>query len=98
MISPATFMSVVAVLMLAVVVLQIIMRGAMPVARRLLLERVMMWALLPGLAVCWLVRGGLAAIDGNMLWTAVSAVIVVSMVGQGVILWRKTPAADGTRT
>ena len=95
--SLATFMGVVAVLMLAVVVVQIMLRGPMPVGRRRLLERAMM-GLLPVVAVCWLVRGAFAAIEGDMLWTAVSAVIVVSMAGQGLILWRKTPAADGTRT
>ena len=97
MISLTTFMSVVALLMLAVVAVQIMLRGPMPVARRLLLERAMMW-FLPVIAVCWLVRGAFAAIEGDMLWVAVSAVIVISMVGQGLILWRKTPAADGTRT
>lgn len=98
MISLTIFMSGVAGLMLCVVVLQIMLRGPMPVARRLLFERVMMSGLLPVLAVCWLVRGVLATIEGEMLWTAVSAVLVFSMAGQALMLWRKTPAADGTRT
>ncbi|WGM31942.1 hypothetical protein [Brevundimonas sp. NIBR11] len=97
MMSMATFMGIVAVLMLAVVILQIMLRGPMPVGRRLLVERAMMW-LLATVAVCWLMRGAFAAVEGDMLWAPVSAVIVVSMIGQGLILWRKPTRADGTRT
>ncbi len=98
MIPLTTLLIVVSALTLVVVVMQVMMRGAMPVARRRLFERVMMWGFYPVLAVFWGARGVFAAVEGDMLWALVSGLLALSMATQGVALFRKTPAADGTRT
>ena len=98
MIPLTALLIVVSALTLVVVVMQMMLHSSMPVARRLMFERVMMWGFRPVLAVLWGVCGVVKAIEGDILWALVSGLFALTMVVQAAAQFRKAPAADGTRT
>jgi len=89
---------IVALLTLVLVAMQIALRGPMPVARRRLFERIVMWGLCPALSALWFARAGFALFDGDMAWMLGGGSLGLMMIALALILFLKTPAADGTRT
>ena len=99
MMSPQTIVLIVlGVLSVGQVVLQIASIGPLPLARRRLIERVMMWATGPALVVLSGMNGVMAASAGNTSLALMSGALVFLWAGQAATLYTRRPTSDGTRT
>ena len=85
-------------LSLMLVIGLIVLSGAMPPARRRLLERGLILVVIPAAILLWAARGVQAFADREWVGVASSVALVGVTVMTGLRLWRRPVRADGTRT